>query len=184
MLKAAEGADRLPTGILALPRSGTETLPAQIIGIVDPLSVPSQGAFPRPDGSTEWCIWAPHHQKVSLVLWEHAEKSTHVMMRDEAGYFRWSGPGGHGQLYAYRIGDAAREYPDPVSRWQPKGVHRASAVFDPRASRGRTRAGAAWRPRRCRSTSCTSVRSRRQAPSPPWPSDCPSCASSALRPSN
>ena len=41
------------------------------------------------------------------MLWEHAEKSTHVMMRDEAGYFRWSGPGGHGQLYAYRIGDAA-----------------------------------------------------------------------------
>ena len=48
MLKAAEGADRLPTGILALPRSGTETLPAQIIGIVDPLSVPSQGPFLDP----------------------------------------------------------------------------------------------------------------------------------------
>ncbi len=103
----------------------------QIIGVVDPLSVPSQGAFPRPDGSTEWCLWAPHHEQVSLVLWEHTEKSTHVMRRDSEGYFRWSGPGTHGQHYAYRIGNDAREYPDPVSRWQPKGVHRASAVFDP-----------------------------------------------------
>ena len=141
MLKAAEGADRLPTGILALPRSGTETLPAQIIGIVDPLSVPSQVAFPRPDGSTEWCIWAPHHQKVSLVLWEHAEKSTHVMMRDEAGYFRWSGPGGHGQLYAYRIGDAAREYPDPGVALAAEGSASRRPSSIPRASRGRTRAG-------------------------------------------
>ena len=40
-------------------------------------------------------------------------------------------PGRHGQHYAYRIGNDPREYPDPVSRWQPKGVHRASAVFDP-----------------------------------------------------
>ncbi len=46
-----------------------------------------------------------------------------------------------GLPYAYKLGDG-RDYPDPASRWQPRGVHRPSAVFLPRSYRW---SDAAWR---------------------------------------
>lgn len=102
-----------------------------LIGEVDALTAPSQGAFPQPDGTTRWCVWAPHHERASLVLWEGDQRRTHVMPRDEDGHFRWQGRAAHGQRYAYLLGDDPREYPDPASRWQPSGVNEPSAVFDP-----------------------------------------------------
>ena len=37
-----------------------------------------------------------------------------------------------GTRYQYRL-DGARYRPDPVSRWQPEGVHGPSVVVDPAA---------------------------------------------------
>ncbi len=117
-------------------------MPTTLIGVVDELTAPSQGAFPQPDGTTEWCIWAPQHERVSLLLREGSRPRTHAMRRDEDGHFCWRGSAAHGQRYAYRLGDDQREYPDPVSRWQPDGVNQPSAVFDTARFRW---SDAAWR---------------------------------------
>lgn len=102
-----------------------------LIGLVDRLTEPSQGAFPQSDGTTEWCIWAPQHERVSLVLWQGGRKRALAMHREEGGHFRLRISAAHGQRYAYLLGDDRREYPDPVSRWQPDGVNQPSAVFNP-----------------------------------------------------
>ncbi|HEY4310031.1 MAG TPA: malto-oligosyltrehalose trehalohydrolase [Pirellulales bacterium] len=103
-----------------------------MIGVVDELIVPPQGAVRQPDGSTRWCIWAPKHDAVSLILWEKGERREHRMRSGDDGHFRWIGRDiAHGERYAYRLAGDGREYPDPFSRWQPEGVHQPSAVFDP-----------------------------------------------------
>ena len=56
-----------------------------------------------------------------------------------------------------------REYPDPVSRWQPEGVHRPSAVFFPESFPGPMPQWQASPARPRRSTNCTSARSRPRA---------------------
>ncbi|MES1213656.1 MAG: malto-oligosyltrehalose trehalohydrolase [Singulisphaera sp.] len=102
-----------------------------LIGIVDDLAVPSQGAFPRGDGTASFCIWAPRHAEVSLLFWNGPQPQRYAMRRGDDGHFHWQGPAAHGQRYAYQLGRESREFPDPVSRWQPEGVNRPSAVFDP-----------------------------------------------------
>jgi maltooligosyltrehalose trehalohydrolase len=113
-----------------------------LIGLVDQLTEPSQGAFPQSDGTTEWCIWAPWHQRVSLVLVDRDQRRTLNMQRDNDGHFRLRTTAAPGQRYAYLLGDDRREYPDPVSRWQPDGVNQSSAAFDPTVFRW---SDAGWR---------------------------------------
>lgn len=48
------------------------------------------------------------------------------------GYFSITVPGaGAGTLYRFELGDQNNRYPDPASRYQPKGPHGTSAVVDP-----------------------------------------------------
>src|SRR5687768_18221368 len=50
------------------------------------------------------------------------------MQREDRGYYSHIEEGvPEGQRYAYRL-DGGNIYPDPCSRWQPDGPHRASAV--------------------------------------------------------
>ena len=101
-----------------------------MIGLVEKLDLPVQGAIRQADGQTLWRVWAPQKSKVDLVLWnQDGVKSAQAMDRLSGSYFEWKGPAESGQLYAYKIG--GRELPDPASRWQPQGVHRPSAVFHP-----------------------------------------------------
>ena len=50
-----------------------------MIGTVDPLREPTQGALGQPDGTTRFCLWAPQHERVELALWEKETKSTHAL---------------------------------------------------------------------------------------------------------
>ena len=102
-----------------------------MIGIVDNLTAPSQGALRQSDGGTTWRVWAPQHERVTLVLSEEGEqRSTREMHRTDDGYFIWNEADVRpGQRYAYRLGNSGRDLPDPASRWQPQGVHKPSAVF-------------------------------------------------------
>jgi maltooligosyltrehalose trehalohydrolase len=51
------------------------------------------------------------------------------MAEEGFGYFVHRRAGvPEGLRYKYKLADG-REYPDPASRWQPDGVHEASAVF-------------------------------------------------------
>jgi maltooligosyltrehalose trehalohydrolase len=92
-------------------------------------------SFVEPSG-VRWCVWAPNHRSVELVLFDGTQRLTRTMQPADEGYFVWVetiAPERLSQLrYAYRIPGFDLDLPDPASAWQPEGVHRPSAVFDPR----------------------------------------------------
>ena len=89
------------------------------------------GATLLGDGQYEFYVWAPFAQQVDVVF---ADRSV-PMARDARGYHRVTVAGvAPGTRYRYRL-DGEKERPDPVSRFQPDGVHGPSAVTDPGAFR-------------------------------------------------
>jgi len=90
------------------------------------------GANVTPTGSCEFLVWAPKIETVELHLLAPQERIV-AMQREEGGYHCTSvdcAP--PGAQYLYRLPDG-REFPDPASRYQPKGVHGPSQVVDNRA---------------------------------------------------
>ena len=92
-----------------------------------------RGARLLPDGAVQFSVWAPRIQHVALQLFQPQRRI--AMERGVDGVHtaivRDVSPG---DLYAYRLDDT-RTRPDPVSRWQPDGVHGPSAIIDPSAFR-------------------------------------------------
>jgi maltooligosyltrehalose trehalohydrolase len=85
------------------------------------------GAKVQPDGSVRFRVWAPRPETISLRV---AGRKPISLDRVEEDLYEALVPGvAPGTLYAYKID--GKERPDPVSRWQPKGVHGPSAVVDP-----------------------------------------------------
>src|SRR2546428_672878 len=73
-------------------------------------------------------VWAPRCQSVDVAI---EGRHPQPMGRDADGVFTATlGDLAPGTRYKYRL-DGERYRPDPVSRWQPEGVHGASAVVDP-----------------------------------------------------
>ena len=99
------------------------------------------GATPLGDG-VRFRVWAPRARAVDVRL---AGRDRPIpMVRGEDDVFETTVPGvGAGTDYQYVI-DGERARPDPVSRWQPHGVHGASRVVDPS---GFEWSDAAWRGR-------------------------------------
>ncbi len=91
------------------------------------------GAEVQPGGGVHFRCWASGRRQISLVLESgdgHAVGSFD-MARDEDGYFtRFVADVGAGALYRYRL-DGGEAYPDPASRYQPRGPHGPSQVIDP-----------------------------------------------------
>ncbi|HEX4643272.1 MAG TPA: malto-oligosyltrehalose trehalohydrolase [Candidatus Acidoferrales bacterium] len=87
------------------------------------------GANRLADGQWEFSVWAPRRQKVALHFLDPVDRLI-PMTRNEAGYHQASvhdlPP--HSR-YLYRLDDS-QEYPDPVSRFQPEGVHGPSEIVD------------------------------------------------------
>lgn len=82
------------------------------------------------DAGAHFRLWAPSASRVDLLI-DGAPAS--AMSRDARGVFTAAVPGlGKGARYRYRL-DESEPIPDPASRWQPEGVHGASAIDDPRA---------------------------------------------------
>ena len=122
-----------------------------------PLHLPLQGAIPTdspPQADRTWSfqLWAPEAEQVELELWiqqasednakpqvlplqklgslaTKAGSSTSSPVND---FFVTQIPNlPVGTEYRYLIDGHPR--PDPASRWQPRGVHECSALFDPSA---------------------------------------------------
>src|SRR5262245_60321581 len=92
---------------------------------------PECGAQLDDEGRCTWRLWAPHARSVELVLPGHAARRL-AMREIGRGYFEAELAGiDEGQRYAFRL-DGKEPRPDPASRWQPEGVHAASAVWNPR----------------------------------------------------
>ncbi len=98
---------------------------------MNPPAPPPCGALALPDGSVRWRVWAPRARRVELILIDGARRRAVAMIAEDHGYFHHEEPSiAEGQRYVYRL-DGGPERPDPASRWQPDGVHAASAVLRP-----------------------------------------------------
>ena len=97
------------------------------------------GAEVRPGEGTHFRVWAHGRRLVELVLeggGRNGAPRTLEMEREDDGYFSLLVPEARaGTLYGYRLDGGGRLYPDPASRWQPRGPHELSCVLDPNAYR-------------------------------------------------
>jgi maltooligosyltrehalose trehalohydrolase len=88
------------------------------------------GAIYLGGGRCEFRVWAPHARKVEVHLVSPQERTV-PLDGVEQGYHEGEVEGvPPGALYLYRL-DGEKERPDPASRYQPQGVHKASQVVDP-----------------------------------------------------
>jgi maltooligosyltrehalose trehalohydrolase len=87
------------------------------------------GAVRALDGTCSFLLWAPRAKQVEVVLLS-PDRRTIPMQPAARGYFTVTAENiPAGSLYFYRL-DGNNERPDPVSRFQPRGVHGPSQVID------------------------------------------------------
>jgi maltooligosyltrehalose trehalohydrolase len=83
--------------------------------------------------ATHFRVWAPERRRVDVAL-ENADGEVVRIVpleREEGGYFAGAvEDAGVGTLYRYRL-DMAERFPDPASRFQPRGPHGPSSVIEP-----------------------------------------------------
>jgi maltooligosyltrehalose trehalohydrolase len=78
-------------------------------------------------------VWAPHCERVEVHLVGPGPARRAALDRQPDGVFAGTVGGvGVGARYFYRLDDRV-DRPDPVSRFQPEGIHGPSAVVDPAA---------------------------------------------------
>jgi maltooligosyltrehalose trehalohydrolase len=81
-------------------------------------------------GGVHFRVWAPDRNRVEVVF-EGDSGAPLELLAEEDGYFSGFAEGtAQGATYKYRL-NGGDSYPDPASRFQPEGVHNASAVVDP-----------------------------------------------------
>lgn len=89
----------------------------------------SLGASLQPDQSCRFVLWAPGAAHVELHIVAPIDQVV-PMSEEGQGYYRADVQAlGAGTRYFFRINGTDR--PDPVSRFQPEGVHGPSEVVDP-----------------------------------------------------
>jgi maltooligosyltrehalose trehalohydrolase len=92
------------------------------------------GAELNQDG-THFRVWAPDHNRVHVLLYDEqgSVSAEHPLRAESGGYFAGLVEGVRaGALYKYRLtGEDA--FPDPASRFQPRGPEGPSQVVDPDA---------------------------------------------------
>jgi maltooligosyltrehalose trehalohydrolase len=88
------------------------------------------GARPRPDGAAEFRVWAPRARRVQVAFPQREAMAVELEAAPE-GVFAGTVPDVPvGSDYTFRL-DGGPPLPDPVSRWQPYGVHGPSRLVDP-----------------------------------------------------
>lgn len=92
------------------------------------------GAEILPKEGVHFRVWAPRPRKVEVVLEgkNHRVLQTTVLKSEKNGYFSGLCPEAkEGSLYRYRLDHGGFLFPDPASRFQPRGPHEPSCVIDP-----------------------------------------------------
>jgi maltooligosyltrehalose trehalohydrolase len=80
------------------------------------------------EGGVVFRVWAPRCRSVEVII--EGRKPQALTERDDGVFERTVAGLGATTRYQYRL-DGERYRPDPVSRFQPEGVHGPSAVVDP-----------------------------------------------------
>ena len=89
------------------------------------------GATVLKDEGARFRVWAPKATTVEVLVLSGKAAGKVAMHQEEKGYYSVTIPGvTDGDRYLYQL-DAGKGLPDPVSRYQPDGVHEASQVVDP-----------------------------------------------------
>ncbi|OGU12122.1 MAG: malto-oligosyltrehalose trehalohydrolase [Geobacteraceae bacterium GWC2_58_44] len=89
------------------------------------------GARVLKDDGTRFRVWAPKATNMAVLVLSGKAAGTVAMQQEEKGYYSVTIPGvSDGDRYLYQADDGTAR-PDPVSRFQPDGVHEASQVVDP-----------------------------------------------------
>ena len=107
---------------------GSETFPAagaQHESTFSPFGL-RLGAHVVAPNRTEFRVWAPEREKVELHLLSPRDERI-AMHKTETGYHEAVAECGEGARYMFVL-DGGNERPDPASRFQPDGVHKASEV--------------------------------------------------------
>jgi maltooligosyltrehalose trehalohydrolase len=92
----------------------------------------SIGAEVLSSGGVHFRVWAPRRRNVAVVIEEHETTHEFSLEPETAGYF--SGvvdQASDGTLYRFRLDGGETLFPDPASRFQPRGPHGPSRVVDP-----------------------------------------------------
>ena len=95
-----------------------------------------RGASVLPNaGGVHFSVWAPLAKRVRVRIVDGAGTGDHELaLRTDTGVHEGSVTAARaGSDYGYLLDDGDRLLPDPVSRWQPTGVHEPSRVVDPTA---------------------------------------------------
>lgn len=88
------------------------------------------GACPLPGGGTRFRVWAPRAQTLAVkIIGDNAQ--TCAMTRGADDTFEIVLPDVRAGADYFYVIDDEKERPDPVSRWQPHGVHGPSRVIAP-----------------------------------------------------
>jgi maltooligosyltrehalose trehalohydrolase len=84
-------------------------------------------------GGVRFRTWAPERREVEVRVETPGREAAHALRKDDDGFFGGLVEGiGAGDLYRFRL-DGLGPFPDPASRFQPRGVHGPSEVVDPAA---------------------------------------------------
>jgi maltooligosyltrehalose trehalohydrolase len=90
------------------------------------------GSEALPGGGVHFRVWAPRRRRVEVVFEAESALKPFALEEEEGGYFSGLAEGaGEGALYRFRLDGEDYLYPDPASRFQPEGPHKASRVVDP-----------------------------------------------------
>ena len=90
------------------------------------------GAEALPRGGVHFRVWAPRRKRVEVVFEGEGTLKPFALEEEEGGYFSGLAEGlREGALYRFRLDGGDHLYPDPASRFQPEGPHKASQVVDP-----------------------------------------------------
>lgn len=86
------------------------------------------GALVEPSG-VRFRLWAPRLEQAQIVICEPQPRVLPMQAGDEGEFSAFAAGLRAGADYAFQTGQE-RRFPDPVSRWQPAGVHGPSRVVD------------------------------------------------------
>lgn len=90
------------------------------------------GAEVWPAGGVHFRVWAPRAKQVEVVLESAGSDASFTLEAEGGGYFAGFAPAARvGSLYRFRLDGDNALFPDPASRFQPKGPLGPSMVIDP-----------------------------------------------------
>ena len=93
------------------------------------------GAELAPGGGVSFRVWAPNRKRVEVVTYaaDSDRPLERLQLTAESGGY-WSGrleTARAGSWYGFHLDGDSHRYPDPMSRFQPRGPHGPSEVVDP-----------------------------------------------------